>query len=347
MLKGKITTIPVARVQVLLQIVKNTGEKPDTVLSRAGISLSCADLERGIEGIPRQAFTHLFRECIFALEYDTFRRGSVPSLSFDEAQMLCYCIIHRKTLGEVIQQAIKFFEMLRGRGISLSLENEGEQCRFTFRLERNQQSSSALVCDLLALSYYHRLFNWMIGETINVTEVSIAYPELVSSSTLIDLFHYSVAFTQPTNHFCFPSQFLDRPVIRSLGELEEFLTVFPFDLESDGITDSSLADAVYHLIKRRLLKGEAIPGIPQLAITFNLSPTTLRRRLDAEQSSFSMIKEQCRRELAMKLLRVESTGIEEIAARLDFSDAGAFRRAFKKWTGQSPTEYRTHQGGSL
>ena len=63
-------------------------------------------------------------------------------------------------------------------------------------------------------------------------------------------------------------------------------------------------------------------------------------RLTDEGASYREIKDSCRRELGLDLLRRSSLPIEEIAVRLDFCDSDAFRRAFHDWLGMPPTRYR-------
>ena len=71
-----------------------------------------------------------------------------------------------------------------------------------------------------------------------------------------------------------------------------------------------------------------------------MSAATLRRRLEAEGSTFSDIVDQLRRDLAVQYLCEPGTGISEAAFLLGFSSVTAFTRAFRRWKGVSPTEYR-------
>ena len=73
-----------------------------------------------------------------------------------------------------------------------------------------------------------------------------------------------------------------------------------------------------------------------------LTPRTLHRRLKEESTSFRLIVNTARRDLAERYLREERMTITEIAFLLGYSDAKTFHRAFKRWTGHSPrSRYRT------
>jgi AraC-like DNA-binding protein len=74
-----------------------------------------------------------------------------------------------------------------------------------------------------------------------------------------------------------------------------------------------------------------------------VAPTTLRRRLDAEGSSYQGIKDQLRRDAAIHRLCGSRLSVADIAVSLGFEETSAFHRAFKRWTGVRPGEYRRRQ----
>jgi AraC-like DNA-binding protein len=71
-----------------------------------------------------------------------------------------------------------------------------------------------------------------------------------------------------------------------------------------------------------------------------VSPRSLQRRLREADTSFQDLLDSVRRELGVRSVLEASLGIDEIAERLAFSDATSFHRAFKRWTGATPREYR-------
>ena len=78
----------------------------------------------------------------------------------------------------------------------------------------------------------------------------------------------------------------------------------------------------------------------EVAEGLGLSLRSLRRKLDAEDSSFRIIQEQARRELAEQMLSSTAMTIEELAFHLGYSDAASFTRAFRRSHEVSPGEYR-------
>ena len=79
-------------------------------------------------------------------------------------------------------------------------------------------------------------------------------------------------------------------------------------------------------------------GIATMARALAMSRQTLYRRLKAEGVTFGAVLESLRHDIAMDTLRSGTTPVREVAARVGFTDPAAFSRAFKRWTGRSPSE---------
>jgi AraC-like DNA-binding protein len=80
--------------------------------------------------------------------------------------------------------------------------------------------------------------------------------------------------------------------------------------------------------------------IEEVARDLGFSRQTLYRRLKAEGMTFEQLLDTLRHRLALRLIRDEGLAVKEAAYRLGFSDPAAFSRAFKRWTGASPSELR-------
>jgi len=154
------------------------------------------------------------------------------------------------------------------------------------------------------------------------------------------LLPHAIAYGAPDNLLGFPARYLSQPVIRSAGELDELLRVFPFDLTTEQSRSAPLSERVRTIFGTALAHRAALPTISQLASQFAISVATLKRRLTDEGTSIQALKDRCRHELALDLLRDPALSFGEVAARLGFSDATTFRRAFKVWAGRSPSAYR-------
>jgi AraC-like DNA-binding protein len=82
------------------------------------------------------------------------------------------------------------------------------------------------------------------------------------------------------------------------------------------------------------------PNIETIAEKLQMYPRALRRKLEAEGTSYRDLLGEVRMRLAIEYLRKTEMTNEEIATRLGYSDAANFRHAFSRWTGRSPSEFR-------
>jgi AraC-like DNA-binding protein len=83
------------------------------------------------------------------------------------------------------------------------------------------------------------------------------------------------------------------------------------------------------------------PKLARVAATLFVSERTLKRRLQEEEASFQQLVDQVRLERAQELLRSTGMNLSQIADALGYADAANFTRAFKRWTGTSPSHYRS------
>ena len=93
------------------------------------------------------------------------------------------------------------------------------------------------------------------------------------------------------------------------------------------------------VVEPLLAEGDA--NIDRVARELGMSRQTLYRRLKAEDLTFEQLLDELRHRLALKLLRDRQMAVKQASWRLGFSDPAAFSRAFKRWTGTSPSEART------
>lgn len=90
------------------------------------------------------------------------------------------------------------------------------------------------------------------------------------------------------------------------------------------------------LVERMLPDGEA--SVQAVASNLGISPRTLQRRLADEGKTFDDIRDAARRARAMELVGKDRVPAASVANQLGFSDPRAFRRAFRRWTGTTPSE---------
>jgi AraC-like DNA-binding protein len=118
------------------------------------------------------------------------------------------------------------------------------------------------------------------------------------------------------------------------GVLTEHADALLRDLEASGTTRGR----VESLLMPVLHKGEA--NMDAIAEKLGTSRQTLYRNLKDEDVTFEQVLDDLRHKLALEYLRGRKTTVNETAYLVGFSDPAAFSRAFKRWTGKSPSEMR-------
>ena len=103
-------------------------------------------------------------------------------------------------------------------------------------------------------------------------------------------------------------------------------------------TSESLGARVRHAIFCGMAEGGA--DLRRTAEILNLSRRTLQRRLFEQGTTFGAELDAMRRELAVRLIRDRNLAIHDVSSMLGYSDTSAFSRAFRRWTSESPREYR-------
>jgi AraC-like DNA-binding protein len=103
-------------------------------------------------------------------------------------------------------------------------------------------------------------------------------------------------------------------------------------------------DAILRLINALLLKG--YPNIIEVAQILSISQRSLQRLLNEEGVSYSGLVDRCRYQIACESLEHTRDSIQKIASTLGYHDAGSFTRAFRRWSGTTPRDYRKHSCGA-
>jgi AraC-like DNA-binding protein len=108
------------------------------------------------------------------------------------------------------------------------------------------------------------------------------------------------------------------------------------DEPSTGSTGSISRDVQRVIVE---LLPTVTPTERLVAARLSWSTRSLQRRLHEEHTTFRELLAECRREVATETLRSGTHSVSELGHQLGFSHVGAFTRAFKRWTGQTPTSY--------
>ncbi len=190
----------------------------------------------------------------------------------------------------------------------------------------------------LATSFIARMIRTLSGKGINplLVELERAQPEYARE--LQSFFACEVRYGCSSNRLHYRKEMLEVPCLSSDPSLLEALEFFLADRMKVRDVDEDLVARVNHLISAALESGA--PDIGHIASLLGLSRRTLQRRLAADKLVFSDMVEDVRRTIAMDYVSGDEYSLTDIAHMLGYSELSAFSRAFRRWTDQSPQEFR-------
>jgi AraC-like DNA-binding protein len=148
----------------------------------------------------------------------------------------------------------------------------------------------------------------------------------------------AVRFSAPVAAFVVRERDLQAPLKGADPKLHELVRKHAEIMLAALPKAQSMTEKVRDIVAAALTSGG--PYAKQAAKQLNISDRTLIRKLEREGTTFKDILDDIRRRLALSYVGSRDLDLSEVAFLLGFSHATAFYRAFRRWTGQTPLEYR-------
>ncbi len=148
----------------------------------------------------------------------------------------------------------------------------------------------------------------------------------------------AVRFEREENAIIFDEKHIESPVVTSDFALLRILVSHAEEKERSLRNElgfySQVKRAVVNLVKPEF------PSIEQIAAHLNMSVRTFQRKLKEDGHTYKQLIDELRKEFAMNYLKKDELSISEVAYLLDYADASAFVRSFKRWTQMTPVQFR-------
>ena len=196
-----------------------------------------------------------------------------------------------------------------------------------------------------AIAYFKNIMDRIADYPVKPLEVNFEHKPLFDISVYRRCLGVEPRFQQPLNVITYPQSLADRPIRTADQRLLRIIKHHLAEL-LEGIQESpDLIDLVKHQITNSLAHDQC--DLTTIANKIGLQPRTLQRRLAEKNARFGSLLEEVRQRQAGNLLSSSNMEIKEISHRLGYSEVGTFQKAFKKWTGTTPGDYRHNCNGSL
>lgn len=252
--------------------------------------------------------------------------------------LMCKYALRHNTLNEVLLQGIHFYNLFTD-DIKMQLSIKANTAELHIKFSRPEKDTDFFFHEFW-LMIWHRFASWVIGKKIALSQVSFPYAKPWHHQELKNAFPCRHNFSQTSLKLNFSVQYLQLAPVRTQRDLALFLKNSPADLITIPGEEKSYKARIRSLLIHQQNSVLNCPDFETLATHFNLGAQTLRRRLVSEGTSYPQIKDDIRKDMAIESLLADTQSIADIARSIGFSESRSFTRAFKKWTGMSPTEYK-------
>jgi len=326
-------TVSICFVAAALEAVRARDLNVDELL--LGVGLSPTLLQSPHARVSAEHYGKLWRLIALTLDDEFFGQDS-RRMKAGSFAMLCHSVLGCKNLGQALERSLRFYGLILD-DISGTLTRESGEASISLH-ERNTGGPRRIFGNEVLLLLLHGVACWLVGRRIPILRAEFAYPEPAHSAEYRFMFCTDLSFGMPCTRIVFDEGFLELGIVQDERTVKEFLRTAPENIVTKYKNLSSVSARIRRRL-RQMLPGD-VPDFDSLASELNMTSATLRRRLSEEGASYQEIKDQLRRDLAIRYLSHSDRSVMEIALELGFSERSAFHRAFQKWTGAAPGEFR-------
>ncbi|WOX07024.1 AraC family transcriptional regulator [Microbulbifer pacificus] len=321
-------------------LIERCGLDANKIFQRIGLSPEIVDSPgiRVDSGLLAKVVRELWRQ--LQDESMSLSPSVIPPGSF---YLLGKMAIHEPNLEKALRLATWFMGMATD-AYRIELDVRGEHTDLRIILKDRTFDPNHLLGEMLVMAY-HRFASWLIAENISLITVAFDYPPPPQVREYCYLFPGDHVFDASWLGFTFPSRFLRHQIRQDASSLKLFMRSSPREFFQQPRTDFSVSSEIQLLLVKQFKDG--IPSLEGIASLLRMNQRTLIRKLKDEGTSYQQIKDSVRQDKAERLLSLNTLSVSLVAEKLGFSDSAVFARAFKTWTGLSPSDYRSKLPGSV
>ena len=333
--QGSEPTVRLGASVELLPVLRALGADPAVLLAEAGADISLFDDRNN--WVSYSARNHWVAHCVERtgcqhLGLLVGQRNNLNSLG-----LIGLLAKYSRDVDGALRSLVRYFG-LHVRGAVPTLWTEGRWAMLGYETyvpdaEANDQIEDA------ALATEFNILQALCGANWNAAEVLFAHSKPENVRPFREFFRAPLRFDQEQNGVVFHSSWLqhrlqqDDPDLRRL--LEEHVEALEAELGDD------FAEQVRSILRTALLTDHG--GVEQVASLLSMHSRTLHRRLAASGTTFRQLVDETRYAIARQMLAETHADINHVASVLDYADSSAFTRAFRRWSGTTPTQWRIQQ----
>ncbi len=337
----QITSLPEGKTKAtwlfaIHQALQNEGIDADALFKTHDLSLT--NFKNSLTPVPRHTVNQVWQDAVQLTQNDAFGLSLIKFFNLPYLNVLASLAQASENIAQALQ-ALEKYHCLVSDNVSIQVQCEEE---IAIRIVHKSGEGTWLPADIeiafaLILQY---------GASLSIHEIKPLRLHLMREQPE-NLDHYQAVFNCPIKFnseeaaIFFSKKALHYPIPSANGTLfsqfEQLLNDrLPKHPRHQRI--SSLKQRVRLYLKS--LPMDVFPSLKETAAHVCMSTSCFKKHLQAEQTNFQYLADQVKQEQAFRLLKNQELSLKEIAFYLGFANSSAFNRAFKRWTGQNPKDYR-------
>jgi len=251
--------------------------------------------------------------------------------------MLVEIALECDSLEEALDRISRFFELISD-DLTLVVEHDGSNLWLALEGHDGFRDSEGFLIEFWLLTL-HRLCSWMVGTMIPIKSVEVSLGDH-DRSRLLAFLRSDWRGGCESNRLSIGLRYLSLPLVRTRSEWQRHVGMARLGIMPWPDDSGSFSTKVKALMLHHLRCAEPVPRLAGVAVALNTTPQTLRRRLDEEGTSYRRLVDELFRNVAIDYLYTQRRSVSDVAVLLGFSESRSFSRAFKRWTGVSPSAYQ-------
>ncbi len=333
-------TLPVRLVKSLLLSAEKKGGDIDQLLDGLDFSFNPTDPTVVDARIPVRLYCKLLRRVALHSQCHLFGLPVNETEPTTGLRLMCLALLSCNSMKKAIECTADFYRHYGHPGWRFNFQQYGDEVAINFT---GREKEDMYAYDI---SFLLRLWSWLSGQFIETTEVRLMESRKNESDTYKMLFECDVQFSQSENTIRFSADHMRRPIVQTEESLTKLLEEAPYELLIMSRNSlKSIMAKIRFIVGSDFTKG--FPSREKISEILHISSSSLQRRLAEEGTSYQLIKDELRKNAAIRYLHRPELSVTATASLMGFDDSCAFNRTFKRWTGMPPGLYRKNNLGTL
>lgn len=331
-LPGSISTVSIAFVRGIAEALELSGFEVSGLLSSTGLDPALFDGERHI---PVASYERFVEAALDGTGEPALGLLLGEKLGFGAFGIVGHMVAAARTFRDAALTVLRH-ESLLGHGFHATLQEEGDRAWLELVLPNAGGRTSRFHAELL-LTAFARIVRDHVSRDMGVRRILFEHVAPSYEHEYIRLFLGAERFGQPFTGIEIDRTLLDRESMHQDPELFEVLEAEALRRQHRAARGLTHAERLRQYLIEHMNER---PDMEVAARRLGMSSRSLRRRLREEGVSWNQITDEALGMLAKQMLDDPTSSVKETAYALGFSDPTSLYRAFKRWTGMTPKQYK-------